>query len=353
MRLQADLEGRRMAEMRSLVPLDTPSLEDEVIVLEDDYDLSLQQQPNEIIDHTKSSPQQQHRRKKRLSDARQWVMQRIFKKNNSSTKKQQHNNEDDPNVDHETSSSSPPRRRPASITVQPQHRHEDGLLENDQTKILSYEQYQHEKRALIGQGLSGLSNPNIARALGVPADDQHQASLASLLFSTSTSSSCTPPPPPVSPSSNSNPQQQQHHHVHCHSSTTPAATESQITTSASLSYQKRDSGVSVLSKPNHHHRHQHHRHPTSSSITANTATTMMEDAATRHHRRSNSKRRAQSMDSLVSVRYPKMVHVKVLRGAAIHALSSSDMSLATPPQPTDSIPDCCIMPDKSACCCSS
>lgn len=343
MRLQADLEGRRMAEMRSLVPLDTPSLEDEVIVLEDDYDLSLQQQPNEIIDHTKSSPQQQHRRKKRLSDARQWVMQRIFKKNNNSSTKK--HNEDDPNVDHETSSSPPPQRRPASITVQPQH-HEDGLLENDQTKILSYEQYQHEKRALIGQGLSGLSNPNIARALGVPADDQHQASLASLLFSTSTSSSCTPPP------SNSNPQQ--HHHVHCHSSTTPAATESQITTSASLSYQKRDSGVSVLSKPNqhhhhHHHRHQHHRHPTSSSITA---TTMMEDA-TRHRSRSNSKRRAQSMDSLVSVRYPKMVHVKVLRGAAIHALSSSDMSLATPPQPTDSIPDCCIMPDKSACCCSS
>lgn len=204
LRLQADLEGRRMAEMRSLVPLDTPSLEDEVIVLEDDCDLALQQS-DEINDHTKSSPHQQQRRKKRLSDARQWVMQHIFKRN-SSTKK---NNEDDHNADHETSSPAP--RRPVSITVQPHH-HEDGILENDHTRILSYEQYQHEKRALIGQGLSGLSNPNIARALGVPVDDQHQASLASLLFSTSTSSSCTPP---VSPS-NSNPQQ----HIHCHSSTT-------------------------------------------------------------------------------------------------------------------------------------
>ena len=333
-----------MAEMQSLVPLDTPSLEDEVIVLEDDYDLSLHEQSNEIIDHAKSNPQPQHRRKKRLSDARQWVMQHIFKKN-SSTKK---NNVDDHNVDHGTPSA--PSHRPASITVQPQH-HEDGILENDQTRILSYEQYQHEKRTLIGQGLSGLSNPNIARALGVPVDDQHQASLASLLFSTSTSSSCTPP---VSPS-NSN--AQQHHHIHCHSSTTPAPTESQITTSASLSYQKRDSGVSVLSKPNqHHHRHQHHRHPTSSSITANTATTTIDDVRQQHHHRSsrsNSKRRAQSMDSLVSVRYPKMVHVKVLRGAAIHALSSSDMLLAPSPQPTDSIPDCCIMPDKSTCCCSS
>ena len=154
---------------------------------------------------------------------------------------------------------------------------EDASIQRN--SVATFEQYQEDKAHLLGQGLYGLSNRNIARALGA-------GGLASLIFS--------PPPSP--------------------------ADESQITsTSASASHQKGDSGVSFFG-----------------ALSSKSSRKSRAEPLTR----SNS-----ISASFVTARYPKMIHLKTLRGAAIQALSS-DFSLGE-----ESIPEYCCSSDLPNCCC--
>ncbi|KAI8147042.1 hypothetical protein BJV82DRAFT_710348 [Fennellomyces sp. T-0311] len=207
LRLEAELERRRRMEIQSLVPLDTPTYEQDVII---------------------TAAENNDKRTKR------WF--RWFSK----------------------------RQAPEEASIQ-------------RNSIATFEQYQEDKAHLVGQGLYGLSNRNIARALGA-------GGLASLIFS--------PPPSP--------------------------ADDSQIT-STSTSHQKRDSGVSFFG-----------------ALSSKSSKKSRAEPLTR----------SKSISAgFVTARYPKMIHLKTLRGAAIQALSS-DFSLGE-----ESVPEYCCSPDLPNCCC--
>ncbi|KAI8084894.1 uncharacterized protein BX664DRAFT_360709 [Halteromyces radiatus] len=211
----------------------------------------------------------------------------------------------------------------------------------------SFEEYKREKNRMVEQGLYGLSNANIARALG-----GSQRSKASLLFlpvgnavpsSSLTNdhdppipspSSITPSTPPLvhTPSPSSSSQQQKKKDVSFMEQTL-SSTKSLLRPARSLRRKQNHHPVDNPINDDHHHR----------------KNTVRMDPHPTHHRQQRQDKRRRShhfvnryspqlsaleeedlamttsdSQNLIAFRYPKMVRLQDLRDAAIHILSVSD-----------------------------
>ena len=292
LRLEAELERRRRKEIQSLVPLDTPTYDQDVILLSngginhDDYDFNNHEYINAHIDHRhhdgmdtiqthNNSNNIQRKKSKRgsLRLVRRWfsLSKKASSSSDSAALDRDNNKEQRDNMITTKSSASKKNKKPHTI---------------------SFEQYQQDKAILVGQGLNRLSNQNIARALGA-------GGLASVVF--------TPPP---SPATFINTTMQQGNYDDSQITSTSASQQQQ-----QQHHQKRDSGVSLFSKSTSKKEYQQQQLP-SSQLSQNS--------------------------SFVSARYPKMIHLKALRGAAIQALSS-DFSLGEESvyYCSSDLPNCC------------
>jgi hypothetical protein len=213
----------------------------------------------------------------------------------------------------------------------------------------SYEEYKRQKAAMIEQGLYGLRNANIARALG----GSQRGSKAPLLFQTdptTTSSSRIDNPPLTTPTPS----------PHCSSQPTK-----EKDSGVSLVQQTLSSTRSLLRprlsmrrrKVDHHVDSNDDAHQPSSTANGDRNTDLGPDGGTGEHASnaipathrnlsaSERRRSAHIMDryspqlsaleeeddlttlmgpTLVAFRYPKMVRMKDLRDAAIHILSASE-----------------------------
>ncbi|KAI9313387.1 hypothetical protein BX666DRAFT_1976017 [Dichotomocladium elegans] len=259
--------------MRALVPLDTLSVDDHVIQGPASRQQQQQQTMSTLSNHDSAEDDGQQQRKK-AKPWIEWMKRQLLQRapNKLSRRKSTPLNKSTiarPCCFSNAPSSSSVPQQPGESPTDHRRRHS------------SYDQYRDEKHLLIQQGLHRLSNPNIASALGVSPTDPYASCLAYHLFS--------PLPLPLPPS-----QQQQQQQPHRFSSI------------ASLAHLKPDSGVSVLTKSLTQQQHSHPPPPPPQE-----------------------RARPVSMDSrdsgIVATRYPKMVSRRILRDAAIRALSS-DMS---------------------------
>ncbi|KAI9498776.1 hypothetical protein BDB00DRAFT_867392 [Zychaea mexicana] len=278
LRLEAELERRRRMEIRSLVPLDTHSYDQDVILSANDYNDDHPFENNDDDDKNSNNSNHSediHNQQRRKSSSKLSSFSRVRRWFSL-------------------------RKSPSSALRSNRGAEQQQQLDKNKKKYtISFEQYQQEKAALVGQGLNGLSNQNIARALGA-------GGLASLVFS--------PSPSPADESqitsviTTTASQQQQHNH------------------------QKRDSGVSLFSRS------------TSKKGGSGSGDRQMVPGQ-QQQQQHNSHSGISRSNSFVTARYPKMIHLKALRGAAIQALSS-DFSLGE-----ESIYCCTNSSDLPNCCC--
>ncbi|KAG2225534.1 hypothetical protein INT45_010361 [Circinella minor] len=299
LQLEAELERRRRKEIQSLVPLDIHSYDQDVILLSngknnyDDCDFNnnhgytdsnISHRHRDGMDtvqtnnnHNHNNIQRKKTKRGSLKLVRRWFS--LSKKPSSSSSSSSfaldHRNNNKEQEDNTMIAASP-------------------LKKNKKPHNISFEQYQQDKATLVGQGLNGLSNQNIARALGA-------GGLASVVF--------TPSPSPATFINNSTVQQGTYNDSQITSTSTSAIQKQQ-----QQHHQKRDSGVSLFSK----------------------STSKKE-----YQQQINSSQLSHS-SSFVSARYPKMIHLKALRGAAIQALSS-DFSLGEESLYccSSDLPNCC------------
>ncbi|ORZ03545.1 hypothetical protein BCR43DRAFT_483550 [Syncephalastrum racemosum] len=282
------MQRRRMAEANAFVPLDTNSPEDQLVVR---------------LTPAGSTTASLKSKKKSMSKLPSTTFGRWFRRNKSTGQDQS-----SPVASHDSAHSHHRHHqsmdeKPSSATSFP---HTTATSMSDRA---SFEQYQYDKWTLIQEGLKGLSNSNIAHALGANNPhshnhNRHSSSLISVLFSTS-------------------------------------ATESSSSAAAAAvlanKEPKRDSGISLFaalssSSSSKKKAHQIHREPPSEP--ANSPQQISCDS-----------------DGFLALRYPCMVHLQTLRSAAIHVLSS-DMTLDTSVHTPRS--SCCISEsNKNSCCCPS
>lgn len=215
----------------------------------------------------------------------------------------------------------------------------------------SYEEYKRQKATMIEQGLYGLSNANIARALG----GSQRGSKAPLLFQpepTATSSS-RPDNPPIS-----TPTPSLHSHSLCSSQPTKDSGVSLVQQTLSSTRSLLRPRLSVRRRKVNHHADPHdNANQPPSAANGDRSTDLGLDEGTeervsnaipeshRHPSASERRRSTHIMDryspqlsaleeeddlatlmgpTLVAFRYPKMVRMKDLRDAAIHILSESE-----------------------------
>ncbi|KAF7726940.1 hypothetical protein EC973_008236 [Apophysomyces ossiformis] len=326
--LEVELQSRRRAEIQSYVPLDTRHIDEEVIQ-DDNPTLPVFPTPSPTLDqaevaaipqepnHASLGEQQEVPSPAESPTANPPVIDSLTPKHNKSKRKwllgiltrwvrnahsKQANRHEEENAQSMTATAAPdPEQQAEQTSPEPRNMAPEYNITDTQRVVrhtswsagTTFEQYRLEKSALIQQGLLGLSNVNIARALG-----SEHSNLTSMLF-------LQPPPPDASvvPDDRSSlptiPKRDSGiSFVAGATSTTKSARRTISNDNSSISsLHRRGSSVSSL------------RHQRGSLRFSPRLSVLKEDE-----------------DDFIAFRYPKMVRMQTLRDAAIRALSSPENS---------------------------
>ncbi|KAG2217403.1 hypothetical protein INT45_005893 [Circinella minor] len=317
--LETKLQRRRRAEIRSLVPLDILSLSDEVIIQQPVTQLIVENLTTTLADNTtnnnnnNSSVNNNNNQKKRRKWFPRWLMPVRFKrKQGEERQEKQHKQElgkhqhasleitamgkeegtlinnnavnQQPLQQRRYSSTSPTKASAITPTTAtppvstPPHVERNSWAAPE----TSYQQYQNEKLELLHEGLCGLNNVNILRALGehnraVTGKGERAGTTTSMIILSS---------------------------------------QPQLQEQQQLRHQdiKRDSGVSFTTQQQHANNSNKSRRRFSTRLRS-----VREQDEQEQQQQQN---QLGNTSTLIGFRYPRMVHRKTLRDAAIYVLSS-------------------------------
>ncbi|KAG0166167.1 hypothetical protein DFQ28_007657 [Apophysomyces sp. BC1034] len=317
--LEVELQCRRRAEIRSYVPLDTRHIDEEVI--QDDSTVlcappvpaptpgqaEIMNTPEETNQITPGTPPEplpiaDSPAPKSTKSKRKWLFRALSRWIHNGNNKVERREEESQVSAETTATPTPVQQIEATTTTTTEIPRSHNPIDTNKVARhtswsagTTFEQYKKEKAAIIRRGLCGLSNANIARALG-----SEQKSLTSMLF--------LPTPSP------------------------DASAVSDDRSPSSPAVPKRDSGISFFAALTSPSKPTHSPAITDSSSVSSVHGRRLSVSSTRHHRGSLRFSPRLSIlreedDDFIAFRYPKMVRMQALRDAAIQVLSS-DMTFS-------------------------